>query len=517
LLLVALGGLGWGAWFLATHPNWGEPTPPQAPAALAVHAPSLTVTGWEQRGGRGEKLWQVTAHDVRASADGRTQWFRQITDGILFQNGRKIASFSAGQGQGNEARNTLSIRGGAHLRLEGDGTAVDTEEVEWQGPQRQLWLPRPIRLTRSGLRLEGARAHLDQKLGRLTSEFVSGHTRQFGFQAHHAALLFKERRLELSPVALDLTGGHGHAARVTYLAEDNSFVAQEIQMSMLIGPSAARATAATGLTIALLAAAHGAPAVNKGAHRLQVTGHKLTDTGQVMEGDDAVIVDEDEATTFTAQHVRIEKDATGKSAEKIIATGSPRGWNERDEVTGDKMTVYPKEHRAVVEGHFRVVVKPKPGDEPSEDKSDLRGQVKDGIMTGDHLEYDYRNKNVAARGNLKIVSRGRTATGEEMFYTDKTEDVEFRGPVHARDEKGQTFDTATGLTLSLKKDGISHVPGKFTATLFVSDDEEPPSSAPADGKSEKSGAATENKPQKAAQAPAPPATPNPPAPDDKSH
>src|SRR5438876_6957696 len=127
-------------------------------------------------------------------------------------------------------------------------------------------------------------------------------------------------------------------------------------------------------------------------------------------------------------------------------------------------------------------------------------------MTGDRLEYDYRNKNVAARGNLKMTSRGRTATGEQLFYTDSTEIVEFFGPVHARDEKGQPFDTPTGLTLSLNKTGISRVPGKFHATLYVNEDEEPATSPGAKDKSEKSTPPTpaEGKAPKAAEAPKPP-------------
>jgi lipopolysaccharide export system protein LptA len=247
---------------------------------------------------------------------------------------------------------------------------------------------------------------------------------------------------------------------------------------------------------------------------VEVDGYALSDSDRAMVLERAKIVQKD--TTFTADHMVIEKDAS-HHPEKIIATGNPRGWNERDEVTGDKMTVYPKEHRAVVEGHFRVVVKPQPGDEPSEDKSDLRGQVKDGVMTGDHLEYDYRNKNVAAQGNLKMKSRGRVATGEKLFYTDSTEIVEFFGPVHARNEKGWTFDTPTGLTLSLNKTGISRVPGKFHATMYVNEEEEPAAPTGAEGKSEKSTTSTpaEGKSGKAAEAPKPPAAPDQPPTDEK--
>jgi lipopolysaccharide export system protein LptA len=197
----------------------------------------------------------------------------------------------------------------------------------------------------------------------------------------------------------------------------------------------------------------------------------------------------------------IEKDAAGK-AERIIATGKPRAVNERNEVTGQKMTVYPKQRLVVVEGNFRVVVQPKPGEEAENTQSgNLKDRLKEGVVTGDRLEYDYRNKNIAAQGNLKLVSKGRTATGEKMLYADKTEIAEFIGKVHARDEKGQTFDTDTGCKLALNKGGISNVPGRFKAMLVFEDEEE----APAD----------EEDAKKTAAAPKPAAVPEKKASDEK--
>lgn len=506
LLLAGLGGLGWGAWYLATHPTWGAPAPQAPPPALAVRAESLTVSGWQRRGGSAERLWQVTAHDVRSSTDGRSQWFREITDGILYRGGQPAARFTAGQGQGDQLQNVFTIHGGARVTLEGDGTEISTEEVQWRGPQRQLMLPRPIHLTRGEMRLDGARSHLDLQAGRLTSEFVSGSNRDFHFQARHGALFLKDRRLELSPVALSMPIGQGHARRAAYFAEDGRLQAQEVEMKFLITPTVARTAAATGLTMALIHAASAAPASESKQRLLDIKGANYVYTERTLDIDQARIQDKD--TIITADHMHFDKDAAGKW-EQIIATGNPKAWNERNEVIGDKMTVFPKIRHVVVEGHFRVEVKPKPGDEPSVDKSDLRGQVKDGVMTGDRLEYDYRNKNVAARGNIKIVSRGRTATGEELFYTDRTEIVEFRGPVHARDEKGQVFDTATGLTLSLNKKGTSHIPGKFTAKIFVEDDE---GAAPV---SSGSGSDGEVKSQQAATAPPSAPSPGKPASEEK--
>jgi lipopolysaccharide export system protein LptA len=466
-----------------------------APSA-AVQARSLTIVGWRKRGDKVEKLWKVTAHDVSEGGDGRGQQFRQITDGTLFQGGRPIAQFTAGHGQGDQDQNILTIEGGAHLRLLGDGTTLDTEAIHWRGPQRQLWLPRPVRITRGGLKLLTRKAHLDLQLARLTIDALSGENRQLHFEAPHGLLFLKDHRLELRPVALRMPAGEANARRAVFLADEGRFKAQEVHMKLLIAP-AARAAAAAGLTLALLNASGAAPAPEKKLQKIDVHGDTLTDSSQEMVIANARIIHQD--TTVTADHMVIQKDAAGKT-ERIIATGKPKAWNDRDEVTGEKMTVFPKERRVLVEGNFRVVVLPKPGEAPPPSSGGVRDQLKDGTMTGDRLEYDYRNKNVAAQGHLKLVSRGRTVTGERLNYTDKTQEVEFIGPVHARDEKGQTFDTAAGAKLALDKSGISHVPGKFTATLYFDDDEEPPAEGDA---------------KKTAAAPNPPAAPDKAAPPDK--
>jgi lipopolysaccharide export system protein LptA len=480
--LLALGGLGWGAWYLATHPDWGAAPVGHVPRGITVQAKSLTICGYQQRGRRAMKVWQVTAHDVGQSADGNGQWFREITDGILYRDEQPVARFTAGKGQGDQAANSLSIQGGARMRLEADGTTLETEQVHWRGAQRQLWLPLPVRITRGDLQLQVQSARLDLLPGQLTLERVTGSQGLLQFQAGHGLLHLKDRSLELHPTALQMPAGRVTASRIVFLAEEGRFKAQEVHMQLTISP-ATRAAAATGLTLALLnaAAAAPAPAPEKKPRQIIVNGDELTDSGREMVLANAQLRQPDPKgdTFFTADRMQILKDEK-RQAKVVIATGKPRAWNDRNEVTGEKMTVYPKEHRVVVEGNFKVVVLPKPGDEPSKDKSDLKGQVKDGVMTGDRLEYDYRTKNIAAHGNLHMQSRGRTATGQDLFYTDKTEIVEFRGPVNYRDEKGETFKTETGLQLALNKNGISHVPGKFTGTLLVPEEDESDSSASED-------------------------------------
>ena len=125
--------------------TFSQPHPrcPCAPAALRFAAGSR-MAARRRNCGRSPRTTSAPAQTAAASGSGR---LRMVSSTRATS---PIARFSAGQGQGDQAQNTLSIHGGAHLRLEGDGTTVDTEEVDWQGPQRQLWLPRPILLTRAG-------------------------------------------------------------------------------------------------------------------------------------------------------------------------------------------------------------------------------------------------------------------------------------------------------------------------------------------------------------------------------
>jgi lipopolysaccharide export system protein LptA len=498
-ILLSLGGIGWGAWYLATHPEWGEPpSRPNAPE-MNVRARSMTIRGYQPRHGRLELVWQVTAQDVGQTPGGTEQWFRQITEGILYRDGQPAARFRAGKGQGDPTANTLSIQGGATMRLEADGTTLESEQVHWRGAQRQLILPRPVKVTRGDLHLRVQRARLDLLPGRLTTHGLTGNDRHLRFQAANGTLLLKERRLELAPVALAMKAGEARAKRVVYLTDTGRFTAQEVQMKLTISPAVT--AAATGITLALLNAAAAAPVAEKKLRQIHVDGKELSNSDKEMVFLDAIVTHPDPKgdTRVTADRMVIEKDAEGKT-QRIIATGKPRVVNERNEVTGDKMTVFPKQRLVVVEGKFRVVVQPKPGEEQEEKEGgSLKDRLKEGVVTGDKLEYDYRNKNISAKGNLKLVSKGRTLTGEQMFYTDKTEMAEFIGKVHARDEKGQPFDTDEGCKLALNKRGISHVPGRFKATLYYEDEEEP----------------AEEESQKTAAAPKTPAAPARSAPEEK--
>jgi lipopolysaccharide export system protein LptA len=489
--------MGWGAWYLATHPEWGEPPPRSNAPEMTVRARSMTIRGYHRRNGRPELGWKVTAHDVGQTPDNSEQWFREITDGILYRDGQPMARFKAGKGQGNPVANTLSIQGGAQMRLEGDGTTLESEQVHWRGLQRQLMLPRPVKVVRGDLHLSVQSARLDLQPGRLTTRALTGNDRHLRFRADNGTLFLKQRRLELSPVSLQMQAGQASAKKVVYQTETGRFTAQEFQMKLSISPAAA--ATATGLTLALLNASAAAPVAEKKVRQILVSGNTLSNSEREMIITDAIVIHPDPKgdTKVTADKMVIEKDAEGK-AERIIATGKPRAVNERNEVTGKVMTVYPKQRLVVVEGNFRVVVQPKPGEEAVDPKSgNLKDRIKEGVVTGDKLEYNYRSKNIAAQGNLKLVSKGRTATGEKMFYTDKTEIAEFFGKVHARDEKGNIFDPETGCKVALNKGGIS-TSGPFKATLFFEDEEEPAEET-----------------QKTAAAPKTPATPAKSAPEEK--
>src|SRR5204862_594556 len=125
--------------------------------------------------------------------------------------------------------------------------------------QRQLWLPRPVEITRGNLRLNVQSARLDLQPGQLNLEQISGSQLDLRFQAAHGVLRLKERRLEIRPVRLQMPAGQAAARRVVFLADEGQFKAQEVRMHLMIAP-ATRTAAATGLTLALLSAAAAAPA-----------------------------------------------------------------------------------------------------------------------------------------------------------------------------------------------------------------------------------------------------------------
>jgi lipopolysaccharide export system protein LptA len=291
-------------------------------------------------------------------------------------------------------------------------------------------------------------------------------------------------------VALQMPIGQGHARRVVYYPEEERLQAQGVQMKFAITPATRRAAAATGLTLALAhVAGAAAQAPEKRTRQIVIDGDTLSETPKETVIKNAVVVDE--GTKVTADQMVVEKDAN-RNAERIIATGKPRAANDRNVITGEKMIVYPKERRVVVEGKVHGIVEPK-ADEPTPDENaPARDQVKDGTIDCDRLEYDYRNKNIAAQGNLKLVSRGRTVIADRATYVDKTEQAEFFGPVHYRDDKSRTFETGAGLKLYLKKGAEEmHAPGKFKLSFPVEDQDDPTAAAaPAEGKEQKAATPT---------------------------
>jgi lipopolysaccharide export system protein LptA len=212
-------------------------------------------------------------------------------------------------------------------------------------------------------------------------------------------------------------------------------------------------------------------------------------------------------TTFTAD--RIDVTMEGQEPTIAVATGSPRATDPRSTITGERFTIYLKERRVVVEGGFKVVTRPKEkgpasggaaggqGDGGTGRRGDgatakeagtqkpLRDQLKgETTITGQKLEYDYRRKNVAAEGSLKVLNRGRTVTAQRLNYTDRTEDLIIEGDaVRWEDEKGQHW-TARGpikINLAEGRETIEvnqPLTGKFLVTESEEDEEQAKPAAP---------------------------------------
>src|SRR5205823_2210209 len=107
-----------------------------------------------------------------------------------------------------------------------------------------------------------------------------------------------------------------------------------------------------------------------------------------------------------------------------VATGSPKAADERSTVTGEKITIYLKERRAVTEGKVKIVTRPKEAlpaspqaapvasasgekAEPNAKPSSLRERVKgDVVIIGERAEYNYRQKTAVVEGKVVVTNKG---------------------------------------------------------------------------------------------------------------
>src|SRR5262249_12619994 len=85
-------------------------------------------------------------------------------------------------------------------------------------------------------------------------------------------------------------------------------------------------------------------------------GWGLTDDGEVTHVD---FKDPRKKMVLTADRVEATEQKDGSTV--AVATGHPKARDDRSDVVGDKITMYLKNRRAVVEGNVKIVTRPKKG------------------------------------------------------------------------------------------------------------------------------------------------------------
>jgi lipopolysaccharide export system protein LptA len=506
-----LGAGGWLVWYVVAGPG---AAPLSAPAAQVVDAPAFEAEGntfvlWGERGGRGIKQCQVTARRFRLSADKRYRYLDGITDAVFYEQTRPVVRAVAGRAVQDEFRKQLDVAGGVRVSLPDGRAAVASETAHWNGSTRRLTFPEALVLTAPNARFRAARANLDLGERLIHLRDLDGETGGARIASARCDYHLKSAVLLLEPLEYREPAVQLHLGTAELNTRTRSFTGKQVTMKATIhdfqpARAGGRLLASAALAALASASAHpgaGAPSAPAPAEKkpeaktseIQITGNKIfkDEAGKRMLLEGNVIITQKD-TVFRAD--RIEISLVDGEPRVAVATENPRANDPRNSVTGEKFTIYLKERRVVVEGNTKVVTRPKekePAATPAADDKSIRSQLKgETVITANHLEYDYRRKNLVAEGALKFVNKGRTLTADRITYSDKTEDAVLYGdPIHWVDEKGQQFDTAGPIEMNLKEGAETlKISKPFKGKFLIKEDEEdekettpPAQSAKADG------------------------------------
>jgi len=185
-------------------------------------------------------------------------------------------------------------------------------------------------------------------------------------------------------------------------------------------------------------------------------------------------------TVLTADRIEYNQKEDVQTA---VAAGRIKIADPQTEITGDKGTAFFNERRAVIEGNVKVVVNPKPKAEAKDGKT-LRSEFRERtVITCETIEYNYRDKEARASGNLQVVQKDRVLTARQAGYQAKKDLVILSGEVKARDSKGQTFSAPGPVTISIKPGEewieMEHAVGTFRIREQPEEEETKPASSSA--------------------------------------
>lgn len=519
LALAAAAGL---VWYVGAGPGAVTATEPApaSDAAVPFQSEGNTFVLWSERHGRAVKTCEVAARRFQLTADQRFRELEGITKAIFYDEERPVARACAGRARQDQFRNTLEVAGGLRARLFEADAVVETPRAHWHGASRRLTLPEELTLTQAGNRFRARRAVIDFPEHRVRLARVRGMAGSARVESPACDYDLKSRLLRMERLEYRAPGLQATLARATLDTRTNDFYGEQVTMRAALRDvepsraggrllaSAALAALAAGSAIAQSPKAAPAP-VATATKRREIELELQAGSARWDEASGRRVLEKNvrlrhRDTEFTAD--RIELVMEGNRARLAVATGNPRAVDPRNTVTGERFTIYLEERRVVVEGGFRVVTRPKEGarDEAKKEAAPAKEQVAgvtqpgattgqkslrdkvqgETVITGQKLEYDYRRKNVAAEGNLKIVNRGRTITAQSMTYSDRTEDLVLNGEtIRWEDEKGQHVVTRGPVKMNLAEgretlEVNQPLTGKFIITETEEEEEEVKPAAP---------------------------------------
>jgi len=121
----------------------------------------------------GKKIWAFEVRTIDVSGDRRLAVFRGITRGSLLQDGRRIASLSAGKVIYNTFTQNVAVPGSAEVVLT-DGPSFTVRDAYWDARESRLFCRGGVDATLAGSTLHGERMTVDIEKKELTIHNVNG-------------------------------------------------------------------------------------------------------------------------------------------------------------------------------------------------------------------------------------------------------------------------------------------------------------------------------------------------------
>lgn len=337
----------------------------------------------------GARQWSFHAARLVLSRDRTQATADQLTDGILYQQGRPVASFAAGHAQADmgpfgPAMGTLTLSKtarfrslGAMSRRVGAPIAVSAPTLSWNARQDRIGCSGPA------IAVLGS-------FGRLSA----------------SALQFDTRSKVLS-------AGQFH------------LVAQASALPPVLPESPAASSAPSGSTV-----------------------HIDAPEGGTFNEETSVVTLRG-PVTFTQKDASVETvGGTYDRRANFARSKSPVTLKDSEmTLTGDEGTVDFTRHIATLTGDIHLTVKPKPA-EKSADQAETEAR-EPAVMTCDQIVYNYHTKQADATGHFVIHQKDRTVTAQSGHYDAAAELVTLNGPVHYTTPDGQSF-VAPAAVVSIK-------------------------------------------------------------------